>query len=104
MPNKKLKNNQPSPCDNSDKIERDVIGERVRQAKSSFNATLGLTMLSASLSILGIGMLFSGKIPEGTVTTAGGLASEIVSVQLLKFTKETNDRLDRLAKEFKDDD
>ena len=49
-------------------------------------------------------MLFSGKIPEGTVTTAGGLASEIVSVQLLKFTKETNDRLDRLAKEFKDDD
>jgi hypothetical protein len=29
---------------------------------------------------------------------------EIVSVQLLKFTKETNDRLDRLAKEFKDDD
>ncbi|MEG4349500.1 hypothetical protein QUA74_07135 [Microcoleus sp. LAD1_D3] len=104
MPNKKLKNNQPSPSDNSDKIERDVIGERLRQAKSSFNATLGLTMLSACLSILGIGMLFSGKIPEGRVTTAGGLASEIVSVQLLKFTKETNDRLDRLAKEFKDDD
>ncbi len=104
MSNKKLPSNQPFPSDDYPEMERDVIQERLRQAKSIFNATLGLTMLSASMSILGIVMLFSGKIPEGTVTTGGGLASEIVSVQLLKFTKETNDRLDRLAKEFKDDD
>ncbi|WP_445305761.1 TRADD-N-associated membrane domain-containing protein [Microcoleus sp. T2B6] len=53
--------------------------------------------------MLGIGLLFSGKVTEGSVATAGGLTSNIVSVGLLKFTKETNDRLDRLAKEFKDD-
>jgi len=104
MSNKKFHSNQPFRSDDYPEMKQDVTQERLRQAKLSFNATLGLTMLSASMSILGIGMLFSGKIPEGTVTTAGGLASEIVSVQLLKFTKETNDRLDRLAKEFKDDD
>ncbi|WP_445252112.1 TRADD-N-associated membrane domain-containing protein [Microcoleus sp. B13-B6] len=58
---------------------------------------------SALVNILGIGLLFSGKVTEGSVATAGGLTSNIVSVGLLKFTKETNDRLDRLAKEFKDD-
>ncbi|MEG4066993.1 hypothetical protein QUA42_06505 [Microcoleus sp. Pol11C2] len=104
MPNKKFKNNQPSPSDNSGKIERDVIRERLRQAKFSFNVTLGLTIVRASISILGIGLLFFGKLPEGKLATAGGLTSNIVSVGLLKFTKETNDRLDRLAKEFKDDD
>ncbi|MFB2983916.1 hypothetical protein [Microseira sp. BLCC-F43] len=96
--------NQPFASDDYPEMERDVIQERLRQAKFSFNATLGLTIVSASISILGIGLLFSGKVPEGTVTTAGGLTSNIVSVQLLKFTKETNDRLDRLAKEFKEED
>jgi hypothetical protein len=69
----------------------------------SSNATFGF-ITSALVNILGIGLLFFGKLPEGPITTAGGLASEIVSVELLKFTKETNHRLDRLAKEFKDDD
>ena len=77
--------------------------ERLRQAKFSFNVTLGLTIVSASISIFGIGLLFSGKVTEGSVATAGGLTSNIVSVGLLKFTKETNDRLERLAKEFKGD-
>ncbi len=78
--------------------------ERLRQAKFSSNVTLGLTIVSAFIPIFGIVLLFSGKVTEGSVATAGGLTSNIVSVGLLKFTKETNDRLDRLAKEFKDDD
>lgn len=96
--------NKPFRSDDYPEMERDVIQERLRQAKFSFNVTLGLTIVSASISILGIGLLFSGKIPEGAVTTGSGLTSNIVSVGLLKFTKETNDRLDLLAKEFKDDD
>ncbi|MDQ2097941.1 MAG: hypothetical protein QQW96_09870 [Tychonema bourrellyi B0820] len=97
-------NFKPFRSDDYPEMERDVIQERLRQAKFSFNVTIGLAIVSASISILGIGMLFSGKISEGSVATAGGLASNVVSVGLLKFTKETNDRLDRLAKEFKDDD
>ena len=96
--------NKPFRSDDYPEMERDVIKERLRQAKFSFNMTLGLTIVSASISIVGIGMLFSGKIPEGAVAIGSGLTSNIVSVGLLKFTKETNDRLDRLAKEFKDDD
>ena len=104
MPNKKFPSNQPFPSDDYPEMERDVMQERLRQAKFSFDVTLWLKIVSAFISILGIGLLFSGKVTEGSVATAGGLTSNIVSVRLLKFTKETNDRLDRLAKEFKDDD
>jgi len=103
MSNKKFHSNQPFPSDDYPEMERDVIQERLRQAKFSFDVTIGLKIVSASISILGIGLLFSGKVTEGSVATAGGLTSNIVSAGLLKFTKETNDRLDRLAKEFKDD-
>ena len=104
MSNKKFHSNQPFRSDDYPEMKRDVIQERLRQAKFIFNVTLGLTIVSASISIFGIVQLFSGKVTEGSVATAGGLTSNIVSVRLLKFTKETNDRLDRLAKEFKDDD
>ena len=104
MPSNKSNTNKPFRSDDYPEMERDVIQERLRQAKFSFNATLWLAIVSASISIVGIGMLFSGKVTEGSVATAGGLTSNILSVGLLKFTKETNDRLDRLAKEFKDDD
>ena len=100
----KSNTNQPFHSDDYPEMKRDVIQERLRQAKFIFNVTLGLTIVSASISILGIGLLFSGKVTEGSVATAGGLTLNIVSGRLLKFTKETNDRLDRLAKEFKDDD
>ena len=74
-----------------------MIQDSWRQARFSSNATFGFIITSALVNIFGIVLLFSGKVTEGSVATAGGLASEIVSVQLLKFTKETNDRLDRLS-------
>ncbi|MEG4453520.1 TRADD-N-associated membrane domain-containing protein [Microcoleus sp. N9_A1] len=104
MSNKKLHSNQPLRSDDYPEMKRDVIQECLRQAKSCTNVILGLTIVSASISIFGIVQLFSGKVTEGSVATACGLTSNIVSVGLLKFTKETNDRLERLAKEFKDDD
>ena len=103
MSNKKFHSNQPFRSDDYPEMERDVIQERLRQAKFCTNVILGLTIVGASISILGIGQLFSGKVTEGSVATACGLTSNIVSVGLLKFTKEANDRLERLAKEFKDD-
>ncbi|HEY9602503.1 MAG TPA: hypothetical protein V6C85_12890 [Allocoleopsis sp.] len=85
-------------------MERDVINERLRQARLSFNLTLKLTVVSAFISLVGVGLLFSGKISEGAVTTAGGLTSNIVSIHLLNLTKEVNDRLDQMAKDLKDED
>jgi hypothetical protein len=101
-----LEDDRPSSSDASSNIARrcQMIQDSWRSARFSSNATFGFIITSALVNILGIGLLFSGKVTEGSVATAGGLTSNIVSVGLLKFTKETNDRLDRLAKEFKDDD
>ena len=103
MSNKKLHSNQPFRSDDYPEIKRDVNQERLRQGKLSFNVTLVSTIVSNSIIFFSIVLLLSGKVTEGSVATAAGLTSNIVSVGLLKFTKETNDRLDRLAKEFKDD-
>ena len=84
--------------------EQLVIKERLRQARLSFNIALSLTIISAIISVIGVGFLLSGKTSEGTATTTGGLASKIVSVGLLKMTKDTNERLDKIATEFKDED
>ena len=101
-----LEDDLPSSSDDCSNIARrcQMIQDSRRQARFSSNATFGFIITSALVNILGIGLLFSGKLLEGKLATAGGLTSNIVSVGLLKFTKETNDRLDRLAKEFKDDD
>jgi hypothetical protein len=93
-----------SETDACPEMEQDVFTERLRQARLSFNLALLLTTVSAAISLVGVGFLFSGKVPEGTITTAGGLTSKIVSVHLLKLTKEANDRLDKMAKELKQED
>jgi hypothetical protein len=103
MSNNQLNTNQPSPSDDSPEMERDIIQDSRRQARFSANVTLGFIIASAVINILGIGLLFFGKVPEGTITTASGLTTNIVSL-LLAFTKENNDRVDRLTKEFKDED
>jgi hypothetical protein len=92
-----------SEADNSLKIEQAIIQDSRRQARFSYNATAGFIIASAVVNILGIGLLFFGKVPEGTITTASGLTTNIVSV-LVMLTKENNDRLDRLTKQFKDED
>ncbi|OZH53557.1 hypothetical protein AFK68_16840 [Hydrocoleum sp. CS-953] len=85
-------------------MEQMFIKERLRQARLSFNTALGLTIISAIISVTGVGLLLSGKTSEGTATTAGGLASQIVSVSLLKMTQDSNERLDKIATEFLDED
>ncbi|GET36370.1 TRADD-N-associated membrane domain-containing protein [Microseira wollei] len=103
MYNNQLNTNQPSPSDDSPEMERDIIQDSWRQARFSANATLGFIIASAVINILGIGLLFCGKVPEGTITTASGLTTNIVSL-LVMLNKENNDRLDRLAKEFQHED
>jgi hypothetical protein len=103
MSNNQLNTNQPSLSDDSPEMERDIIQDSRRQARFSYKATVGFIIASAVINILGIGLLFFGKVPEGTITTASGLTTNIVSL-LVMFTKENNDRVDRLTKEFKDED
>lgn len=92
-------NNQPMPNSHSI-IELSIAQERLRQARHSFNLALFSTTVSFCISVVGAGLLLSGKVPEGTITSAGGLAS---SVRCLKFAKDANDRLDKIVAELDDD-
>jgi hypothetical protein len=79
----------------------DITKERLRQARHSFNAALTVTVVSACISVAGVGLLLSGKVPEGTATTSGGA---VICVGCVRLAKDANDRLDRIAKELMDDD
>jgi hypothetical protein len=49
---------------------------------------------------MGGALLLPGKVAEGTITAAGGMAA---SVGYINFAKDANDRLDKLIKELMDD-
>ncbi len=72
--------------------ELKIVNERVRQAKLAFNLLVCATVLSRIVSLVGIGLLFSGQISEGAITASGGLLSNAAFIML---AKDTNDRLDR---------
>ncbi|QLE46655.1 hypothetical protein FD723_40920 (plasmid) [Nostoc sp. C052] len=68
---------------------QEIIRELSRQARYSFNLALIATALSACISLVGAGLLLSGNVPEGTVTTAGGMAA---SVRCIQLAKDANDK------------
>jgi hypothetical protein len=74
-------------------MELSIAQERLRQARQSFNLALTMTVISFFVSLVGGILLISGKVSEGAITSASGLAS---SIQFLKFANETNDRLDKI--------
>jgi hypothetical protein len=85
--------NNPQLPDDKDSMEKVIVRERIRQAHHSFNLALAATTTSFLISIVGAGLLFANKVPEGGAATAGGLLS---SVGFIKLAKEANDRLDRI--------
>jgi hypothetical protein len=74
--------------------------ERLRQAGVSFNLALGITAISAVVFVVGSVQLLIGHIPEGSITASTGLGA---SVLCIRFAKDANDRLDKLANELKDE-
>lgn len=68
------------------------LQERFRQANLAFNLLVCATALSSLVSFTGVGLLFLGRVSEGTVTTAAGLVS---NVAFAKLAKDANDRFDR---------
>lgn len=80
--NKKYSNN-----DNSE-IEKAVILEFLRQVKHSYNLALGVTGASALITLLGVGLLYTNRVSEATLTASGGVLATITSVQFAKQSKE----------------
>ena len=98
MTNNKLNTNQPSPSDNSGKIDRTPQQELFYQAHSYSLVIRGFIITTILLYFVGIGSLVAGKVPEATIKTGSELTLQILWV-LVKMEKRNTDRLDRLSKD-----
>ena len=78
----------------------ELMKERLRQARYSYNAALTAAVLSTSISIIGIVLPLSGKVTEGVVAASSGMAASLGS---LRLAKDAKDRLDRITKKSKED-
>lgn len=70
--------------------------ERERQAKYSYNAALSLIITGVLIVFLGVLLLFRKSIAEGSITAGVGAISNIIGGTILKFYKDTNNRMDNL--------
>ncbi|AVH65220.1 TRADD-N-associated membrane domain-containing protein [Nostoc sp. 'Peltigera membranacea cyanobiont' N6] len=78
--------------------------ERHRQARASFNVTIGLWTVTA---LFGIGVALSvctNNVPAVVATTSVGLTTGAVSTRFFRLYKEANQSLDRVTKELLDDE
>lgn len=73
---------------------QEIIKERVRQARQSFNLALVATTMSTFIGLVGAGLLLTGRANEGAVTAASGM---IASVRCAQLAKDANDRLDKIG-------
>ena len=96
MTNNTLNTNQPSPSDNSGKIQRTPQQKLLHQAHSYSLAIRGLIITSVLLYFVGIGSFVAGKFPEETINIASELTLKILTV-LVKLDRQNTDRLDRLS-------
>lgn len=81
-------------------IELSIAKERLRQAQRSFDLAWVTTALCAFIGIGGVILMMTGKTVPGSAATAGGIGA---TVYCLRLAKDANDRLDKVAKELKDD-
>jgi hypothetical protein len=94
-------NSKPNAHSSEDKITEKridkIVEERIRYARKSSNLALIATGLSAAISLFGAGAFMAGKVPQGAITTVGGLAS---SLHCIRLANDANDRLDKLLAEI----
>jgi hypothetical protein len=80
--------NQPNSNDDSNNIKQEILRELLRQVRQSYNLALAITTASALMTLSGVGLLYFNKVPEASLTTAGGVLASLHSVQLAKEAKE----------------
>lgn len=92
-------------------LKINIAQESLRQASKSFDLacrsfqlSLTMTAISGTIGFIGVGLLLSGQASEGTVTTAGGLASSVCFWQISKDSQtrleKANARLDKIRTEL----
>jgi hypothetical protein len=81
-------NNQASSNDGSSHIKEEILRELLRQVRQSYNLALAVITASAFMTLSGVGLLYLNKVPEASLTTAGGVLASLHSMQLAKEAKE----------------
>jgi hypothetical protein len=82
-------------------IELRIAHERLRQARRSFDLAWFTTAACAVVGIGGVMLMMAGQPITGGAATAGGVGT---TVYCLRLAKDANDRLDKVAKDLKEDD
>lgn len=78
-----------------------ILTERMRQAKTAFNVAITLMIVGVFIIFLGVSLLYLKEgFESGLITISVGAISEILSVVVFGFNKETNNRLDVLRKDM----
>jgi len=73
--------------------------ERMRQAKTAFNAAIALLVTGILIIFAGVIFMLVKENPTGgAITTSVGAIVEVVSALLFRFNTEANNRLDEIAK------
>ncbi|MBD2770691.1 TRADD-N-associated membrane domain-containing protein [Iningainema tapete] len=78
-----------------------IADERLRQARHSFNLALVATAVSTFISLIGAGLLLTGRASVGADIATGGM---VATVQCIRHVKDSNDKLDKILAELKDED
>jgi len=85
---KRQSDNQLNSKDDSSNIKEEILQELLRQVRQSHNLALTVTTASALMTLSGVGLLYFNKVPEASLTTAGGVLASLHSTQLAKEAKE----------------
>lgn len=80
-------------------VTRTLRSERLRQAKSAFNAALVLAVVGVLIIFGGVSLILLKEAAiGGAITTAVGAVVEIVSALLFKFSNDAQNRLDEMGR------
>ena len=74
-----------------------ILQERLRQARTSFNLALSMSVATTLIVIVGGCLLLLGKVSESVVTSTGSITS---TLYCFKLAKDANDRLDKLISQL----
>jgi len=77
--------------------------EQVRQARITFDASLAIGVTGTVILLVGVGSFlyhgFQGSDMGGGITVAAGIVMNFLSFFMIKFHRETNNRLDEIRRD-----
>ena len=81
------------PPESEENIQIKIELEKLRQTRWSFNISIGIKVVVTFIQLAGVILLLQGEIPEGAITTAGGMAA-VMGERAFQLSKEETNNLD----------